>query len=91
MGEHAIAKSKAGGRWPRGKEEGGRQSVPQGSHLGRAVAGREPLIVPSAAGECGSAALRPKPGINRWPLQRQLLKMFLIKVQEDLYVQYLLA
>ena len=41
--------------------------------------------------ECGSAALGPKPGINRWPLQRQLLKMFLIKVQEDLYVQYLLA
>jgi hypothetical protein len=41
--------------------------------------------------ECGSAALRPKPGINRQPLQRQLLKMFLIKVQEDLYVQYLLA
>lgn len=41
--------------------------------------------------ECSSAALRPKPGINRWPLQGQLLKMFLIKVQEDLYVQYLLA
>lgn len=41
--------------------------------------------------EYSSAALRPKPGINCWPLQRQLLKMFLIKVQEDLYVQYLLA
>lgn len=54
--------------------------------------GWEPLDCPTCCWrECGSTALRPEPGINCWPLQRHLLKMFLIKVQEDLYVQYLLA